>query len=617
MSGVAEWSNSDERMQRSYRTLLQRRGALANFFLLKKRLYTVSVPLVLISWGLIFLLNLWMGLGDGYTYIKEAFTSKRNGSFYTGERQIFKLSERDGLAQLVLKHALDDEHAKDVDSIEGSISESVVIRSFGTEGSCILLNYGKVPPEAADEEAESQENFVEEHVKEDTDRNHDLSAFALLDLDEFKSKAISSKGRPERDQLRSIVHRLEPGGKEYNYAGASKGAKVLDCNKEAKGASNILEKDKDKYLRNPCSVEENFVIIELSEETLVDMIEIANFEHHSSNLKDFVLLSSSVYPTENWTQLGKFQARNVRHAQRFTLQEPRWARYLKLNFLTHYGSEFYCTLSVFEVYGIDAIEKMLEDLMPHHDEAPRLEEPPMDQTSIQGNTGLDNKNELNKPVDGPDSSSYLTGSSQELSDYNSKLETQKHDFSKSFNHEMVAELRRKHNGRMPGDTVLKILMQKLRSLDLNFSVLERYIIELNSRYGEVFREFGEELSDKEILVQDIRSITGDLRKSNEVIAGDVDNLLAWKSSFGSQMDKLILDNRNLRLEIESRASDQMDVEHKVLIILLLSFICGALAFLMVLAGLLASFCRTTNSVNACRSTIYSLSSGRHCTNTII
>ncbi|KAF3787592.1 Uncharacterized protein EJ110_NYTH22639 [Nymphaea thermarum] len=586
-------------MQRSYRTLLQRRGALANFFLLKKRLYTVSVPLVLISWGLIFLLNLWMGLD-----IKEAFTSKRNGSFYPGERQIFKLSERDGLAQLVRKHALDDEHAKDVDSMEESISESVIIRSFGTEGSCILPNSGKVPPEAAFEEAESQENFVEEHVKEDTARNHELSAFALLDLDEFKSKAISSKGRPERDQLRSIVHRLEPGGKEYNYAGASKGAKVLDCNKEAKGASNILEKDKDKYLRNPCSVEENFVIIELSEETLVDMIEIANFEHHSSNLKDFVLLSSSVYPTENWTHLGKFQARNVRHAQRFTLQEPRWARYLKLNFLTHYGSEFYCTLSVFEVYGIDAIEKMLEDLMPHHDEAPRLEEPPMDRTSIQGNTGLDNKNELNKPVDGSDSSSYLTRSSQELSDYNSKLDTQKHDFSKSFNHEMVAELRQKHNGRMPGDTVLKILMQKLRSLDLNFSVLERYIIELNSRYGEVFREFGEELSDKEILVQDIRSITGDLRKSNEVIVGDVDNLLAWKSSFGSQMDKLILDNKNLRLEIESRASDQMDVEHKVLIILLLSFMCGALALLMVLAGLLASFCRTTNSVNACRSSKY-------------
>ncbi|KAH0976541.1 hypothetical protein GBA52_026260 [Prunus armeniaca] len=39
-----------------------------------------------------------------------------------------------------------------------------------------------------------------------------------------------------------------PGGAEYNYASAAKGAKVLAFNKEAKGASNILGRDKDKPL---------------------------------------------------------------------------------------------------------------------------------------------------------------------------------------------------------------------------------------------------------------------------------------------------------------------------------------------------------------------------------
>lgn len=33
-----------------------------------------------------------------------------------------------------------------------------------------------------------------------------------------------------------VTHRMEPGGKDYNYATASKRAKVLSCNKEAKGA---------------------------------------------------------------------------------------------------------------------------------------------------------------------------------------------------------------------------------------------------------------------------------------------------------------------------------------------------------------------------------------------
>ncbi|KAI3734518.1 hypothetical protein L6452_13988 [Arctium lappa] len=46
-----------------------------------------------------------------------------------------------------------------------------------------------------------------------------------------------------------------------------------------------------------------FVIVELSEETLVDTIKIANFEHHSSDLKEFELLGSSASPTQTFEQL--------------------------------------------------------------------------------------------------------------------------------------------------------------------------------------------------------------------------------------------------------------------------------------------------------------------------
>ncbi|KAG0501757.1 hypothetical protein HPP92_001829 [Vanilla planifolia] len=182
-------------------------------------------------------------------------------------------------------------------------------------------------------------------------------------IDEYKSKAFTTKERSTTGQTGTVVHRMEPSGIEYNYASAAKGAKVLAFNKEAKGASNILDKDKDKYLRNPCSAEEKYVVIELSEETLVDSLQIANFEHYSSNLKEFELLSSLVYPTDSWVKLGNFTAQNAKHAQRFVLPEPNWARYLKLNLLSHHGSEFYCTLSVVEVYGVDAVERMLEDLI--------------------------------------------------------------------------------------------------------------------------------------------------------------------------------------------------------------------------------------------------------------
>ncbi|KAF2594366.1 hypothetical protein F2Q70_00045259 [Brassica cretica] len=83
-----------------------------------------------------------------------------------------------------------------------------------------------------------------------------------------------------------VTHKMEPGGKDYNYAAASKGAKVLSCNKEAKGATSILSQDKDKYLLDPCSTEEKFVVIALSDKTLVNTIKLANFEHDSSNLKE-------------------------------------------------------------------------------------------------------------------------------------------------------------------------------------------------------------------------------------------------------------------------------------------------------------------------------------------
>lgn len=63
---------------------------------------------------------------------------------------------------------------------------------------------------------------------------------------------------------------------------------------------------------------------------MVDTVAIANFEHCSSNLNDFELFSSLVYPTDDWVLLGNFTAGNVKHVQRFTLQEPKWARYLKL-----------------------------------------------------------------------------------------------------------------------------------------------------------------------------------------------------------------------------------------------------------------------------------------------
>ncbi|KAF0906831.1 hypothetical protein E2562_013229 [Oryza meyeriana var. granulata] len=95
------------------------------------------------------------------------------------------------------------------------------------------------------------------------------------------------------------ANRLELSDAEYNYAVASKGTKVLAHNNKAKDVANILGGNKDRYLRNPCSAEDMFVDVELSEETLVHTIGLANLEHYS-NFRDFKLYSSPSYLEKAW-----------------------------------------------------------------------------------------------------------------------------------------------------------------------------------------------------------------------------------------------------------------------------------------------------------------------------
>lgn len=307
-------------------------------------------------------------------------------------------------------------------------------------------------------------------------------------------EAAQEKTRGVNSALDNITHRLEPDGSVYNYASDSKGAKVVAHNKEAKGANNIIGKDHDKYLRNPCSVEEKFVVIELSEETLVDSVKIANFEHYSSNFKEFDLAGSLSYPTEEWSKLGNFIAANVKHAQSFKLPEPKWARYLKLSLLSHYGSEFYCTLSVVEVYGINAIERMLKDLIVASVGSIADKLPAHNVSDIPSLKSEDGQNDRKgKKVDTTNDTVAAEISSNDTTQ-ESVAEATKTTTTANLIPEPVIDLRQQLNGRAAGDTVLKILMQKVKSVEVNLSALEDYIKELNKRQGVKIPDLEKELS---------------------------------------------------------------------------------------------------------------------------
>ncbi|KAK1915190.1 hypothetical protein P3342_002997 [Pyrenophora teres f. teres] len=146
----------------------------------------------------------------------------------------------------------------------------------------------------------------------------------------------------------------------FNYASFDCAATVLKTNKQAKSSSSILVENKDSYMLNTCSSDNKFLIVELCDDILVDTVVLANYEFFSSMFRHFRVSVSDRYPVkmEKWRTLGTFEARNSRDIQPFLITEPQiWARYLRIEFLTQYGNEYYCPLSLLRVHGTTMMEQ--------------------------------------------------------------------------------------------------------------------------------------------------------------------------------------------------------------------------------------------------------------------
>jgi hypothetical protein len=150
----------------------------------------------------------------------------------------------------------------------------------------------------------------------------------------------------------------------FNYASFDCAATVLKTNSKAKSSSSVLVEHKDSYMLNECSAKNKFVIVEMCDDILVDTVVLANYEFFSSMFRHFRVSVSDRYPVkmERWRTVGTFEARNSRDIQPFLVTEPQiWARYLRIEFLTHYGNEYYCPLSLIRVHGTTMMEQFRRD----------------------------------------------------------------------------------------------------------------------------------------------------------------------------------------------------------------------------------------------------------------
>lgn len=150
----------------------------------------------------------------------------------------------------------------------------------------------------------------------------------------------------------------------FNYASFDCAATVLKTNPQAQGSSSVLIENKDSYMLNECRANNKFLILEMCDDILVDTVVLANYEFFSSIFHTFRVSVADRYPAkpDQWKELGIYEARNTREIQAFAVENPLiWARYLRIEFLTHYGNEFYCPLSLIRVHGTTMLEEYKHD----------------------------------------------------------------------------------------------------------------------------------------------------------------------------------------------------------------------------------------------------------------
>lgn len=175
--------------------------------------------------------------------------------------------------------------------------------------------------------------------------------------------------KPTADENSGARERSKDAGKtckeRSNYASFDCAATMLKTNVESKGSNAVLVENRDTYMLNVCSAKNKFFIVELCDDILIDTVVLANFEFFSSMFRTFRVSVSDRYPVkpDKWKDLGTYEARNSREVQAFLVENPLiWARYLRIEMLTHFGNEYYCPLSLLRVHGTTMMEEFNHDL---------------------------------------------------------------------------------------------------------------------------------------------------------------------------------------------------------------------------------------------------------------
>lgn len=119
---------------------------------------------------------------------------------------------------------------------------------------------------------------------------------------------------------------------------------------------------------------------------VIFQIDLANFELFSSSPRDFSVWLSDRFPSRDWRNIGQFTAQDERDIQSFNLAPHLFGKFIKVELHSHYGSEHYCPISLFRVYGTSEFE-VLETEVEVHESVPDVADDDDDEEHLDLDTG--------------------------------------------------------------------------------------------------------------------------------------------------------------------------------------------------------------------------------------
>ena len=351
-------------------------------------------------------------------------------------------------------------------------------------------------------------------------------------------------------------------GSSFNFASVDCGAKIVDVTKDTKLPKAILRDNRDEYLLFKCH-SEKFVVIELCEEILIENVEIVNFEFFSSMFREVRLFITDHYPSERWKILGTFQANNTRSLQRFEVPDPKmWSRFLKVEFVSHYGNEFFCPISSVRVYGATMIqefratmEEMTEQHTPNFGEIIRGYDR---DRNLSGLIGESSSIDRTVPANVMTSNPNLSSAFANLFATDALVAVPFH--SSEF------DLLNQSKELSSQESVFKMIVNRLNLIELNSTLARRYlderIMKLTETLFDLSRNIRVELNMILLQAQDDKEELGLLNTAFLEYARKLHNLL-------DEMEQKV---RIVRIHLSVHYSIQL--AHTIAIVILLMYVGG-------------------------------------------